>query len=329
MASLSRSQRLMASEPASSASSAASAASSITSWSPVAAAAAAATRIRTSRSPDARGSAAASVASGGCGHRRPRSRSQDVGDGLLGWHYGSYRHARDQAQDARPDGDTMRLAARPVRPMRFGIFYEHQNPRPWEGERDEHRLLKDALDQIEIADRAGFDYVWEVEHHFLEEYSHSSAPEVFLAAASQRTENIRLGPRHRAAPTRREPPRPRGRAGGHARPGVRRQARLRHRRVVLGGGAGRLPRGPRAQARDVGGRDRRDHPHVRRGAVRRLGVRVHPDAAPQRGAQAAPAAPPAAVGRLQPPRDDPLRRPQRHRRPLVLVRRARGRRLRG
>ncbi len=77
--------------------------------------------------------------------------------------------------------------------MRFGIFYEHQNPRPWEGERDEHKLLKDALAQIEIADRAGFDYVWEVEHHFLEEYSHSSAPEVFLAAASQRTENIRLG----------------------------------------------------------------------------------------------------------------------------------------
>ncbi len=31
------------------------------------------------------------------------------------------------------------------------------------------------------------------EHHFLEEYSHSSAPEVFLAAVSQRTENIRLG----------------------------------------------------------------------------------------------------------------------------------------
>jgi len=77
--------------------------------------------------------------------------------------------------------------------MRFGIFYEHQNPRPWEGERDEHKLYKDALDQVELADRAGFDYAWEVEHHFLEEYSHSSAPEVFLAAASQRTENIRLG----------------------------------------------------------------------------------------------------------------------------------------
>ena len=77
--------------------------------------------------------------------------------------------------------------------MRFGIFYEHQNPRPWEDERSEHALLRNALDQIELADRLGFDYVWEVEHHFLEEYSHSSAPEVFLAAASQRTERIRLG----------------------------------------------------------------------------------------------------------------------------------------
>jgi alkanesulfonate monooxygenase SsuD/methylene tetrahydromethanopterin reductase-like flavin-dependent oxidoreductase (luciferase family) len=77
--------------------------------------------------------------------------------------------------------------------MRFGIFYEHQIPRPWEDARSEHQVLKDALEQIEIAERAGFDYVWEVEHHFLEEYSHSSAPEVFLAAASQRTERIRLG----------------------------------------------------------------------------------------------------------------------------------------
>jgi len=76
--------------------------------------------------------------------------------------------------------------------MKFGIFYEHQLPRPWD-EESEHRLLKDALEQVELADRVGFDYVWEVEHHFLEEYSHSSAPEVFLAAASQRTTRIRLG----------------------------------------------------------------------------------------------------------------------------------------
>ncbi|MDX1384133.1 MAG: LLM class flavin-dependent oxidoreductase [Thermoanaerobaculia bacterium] len=76
--------------------------------------------------------------------------------------------------------------------MKFGIFYEHQLPRPWNAD-SEHRLLKDSLEQIALADRLGYDYAWEVEHHFLEEYSHSSAPEVFLAAASQRTENIRLG----------------------------------------------------------------------------------------------------------------------------------------
>src|SRR5437763_1865755 len=52
---------------------------------------------------------------------------------------------------------------------------------------------RNALEQSELADRLGFDYVWEVEHHFLEEYAHSSAPEVFLAAASQRTKRIRLG----------------------------------------------------------------------------------------------------------------------------------------
>jgi alkanesulfonate monooxygenase SsuD/methylene tetrahydromethanopterin reductase-like flavin-dependent oxidoreductase (luciferase family) len=76
--------------------------------------------------------------------------------------------------------------------VKFGIFYEHQLPRPWT-EDSEYRLLQQSLDQIELADQLGYDYAWEVEHHFLEEYSHSSAPEVFLAAASQRTKNIRLG----------------------------------------------------------------------------------------------------------------------------------------
>jgi alkanesulfonate monooxygenase SsuD/methylene tetrahydromethanopterin reductase-like flavin-dependent oxidoreductase (luciferase family) len=76
--------------------------------------------------------------------------------------------------------------------MKFGIFYEHQLPRPWDDD-SEHTLLHDALEQCELADRLGIDYVWEVEHHFLEEYSHSSAPELFLAAVSQRTRRIRLG----------------------------------------------------------------------------------------------------------------------------------------
>src|SRR5437899_7076950 len=75
--------------------------------------------------------------------------------------------------------------------MEFGIFYEHQLPRPWTDGAEERRI-RDALEQVELADRLGIGYAWEVEHHFLEEYSHSSAPEVFLAAASQRTRRIRL-----------------------------------------------------------------------------------------------------------------------------------------
>jgi alkanesulfonate monooxygenase SsuD/methylene tetrahydromethanopterin reductase-like flavin-dependent oxidoreductase (luciferase family) len=77
--------------------------------------------------------------------------------------------------------------------VKFGIFYEHQLPRPWTETRNDRVLMEEALAQVETADRLGFDYVWEVEHHFLEEYSHSSAPEVFLAAASQRSKQIRLG----------------------------------------------------------------------------------------------------------------------------------------
>lgn len=76
--------------------------------------------------------------------------------------------------------------------MKFGVFYELQLPKPWL-EDSEFELFNNALTQIELADKLGFDYAWEVEHHFLEEYSHSSAPEVFLGAASQRTKNIRLG----------------------------------------------------------------------------------------------------------------------------------------
>jgi alkanesulfonate monooxygenase SsuD/methylene tetrahydromethanopterin reductase-like flavin-dependent oxidoreductase (luciferase family) len=76
--------------------------------------------------------------------------------------------------------------------MKFGIFYELQLPRPWRGD-GELKLYQDALAQLELADRLGYDFAWEVEHHFLEEYSHSPVPEAFLGAASQRTKNIRLG----------------------------------------------------------------------------------------------------------------------------------------
>ncbi len=76
--------------------------------------------------------------------------------------------------------------------MKFGCFVELQHPRPWDPG-SEHKLIHESLEQIVLADRLGLDCVWEVEHHFLEEYSHSSSPEVFLAAAAARTKNIRIG----------------------------------------------------------------------------------------------------------------------------------------
>jgi alkanesulfonate monooxygenase SsuD/methylene tetrahydromethanopterin reductase-like flavin-dependent oxidoreductase (luciferase family) len=75
--------------------------------------------------------------------------------------------------------------------MKFGIFYEHSVSRPWTAI-SEWRVYHQALEQISLADELGFDQVWEVEHHFLEEYSHSSAPEVFLAAAAAQTKNIHI-----------------------------------------------------------------------------------------------------------------------------------------
>jgi len=75
--------------------------------------------------------------------------------------------------------------------MKFGLLYEMETPRPWHA-LSEYNTYWQALAQIELADRIGIDYVWEVEHHFLEEYSHSPAPEVFYGAVTQRTRNIRI-----------------------------------------------------------------------------------------------------------------------------------------
>jgi alkanesulfonate monooxygenase SsuD/methylene tetrahydromethanopterin reductase-like flavin-dependent oxidoreductase (luciferase family) len=76
--------------------------------------------------------------------------------------------------------------------MKFGVFHELSVGKPWTPEA-ESIVYHNALEQVEVADRLGFDQAWAVEHHFLEEYSHCSAPEMFLAAAAARTERIRLG----------------------------------------------------------------------------------------------------------------------------------------
>jgi alkanesulfonate monooxygenase SsuD/methylene tetrahydromethanopterin reductase-like flavin-dependent oxidoreductase (luciferase family) len=76
--------------------------------------------------------------------------------------------------------------------MRFGVFYELQLPKPW-AEDSELRLVQEAIEQVQLADRIGIDHAWAVEHHFLDEYSHCSASEVFLSALAAKTERIRVG----------------------------------------------------------------------------------------------------------------------------------------
>jgi alkanesulfonate monooxygenase SsuD/methylene tetrahydromethanopterin reductase-like flavin-dependent oxidoreductase (luciferase family) len=76
--------------------------------------------------------------------------------------------------------------------MKFGLFYEISIPRPWTRE-TERTVYNNCLEQVKLADELGFDHVWAVEHHFLEEYSHCSAPELFLTACAVLTKRIQVG----------------------------------------------------------------------------------------------------------------------------------------
>jgi alkanesulfonate monooxygenase SsuD/methylene tetrahydromethanopterin reductase-like flavin-dependent oxidoreductase (luciferase family) len=82
--------------------------------------------------------------------------------------------------------------------MEFGIFNSLYCPKQaYEGVSDpemvEHRRLVDEVEWTKAADRNGFKYTWATEHHFLEEYSHLSANEVFLSYMAGVTENIHMG----------------------------------------------------------------------------------------------------------------------------------------
>ncbi len=76
--------------------------------------------------------------------------------------------------------------------MKFGLLYEIEVPRPWQKD-SLYNGFWEALEQVKVAEEAGFDSVWSVEHHFLDQFSVASAPEIWLAAVAQHTERIRIG----------------------------------------------------------------------------------------------------------------------------------------
>lgn len=76
--------------------------------------------------------------------------------------------------------------------MRISLLFEAQRPEPDHLDYD-HLVIKETLDQVTLADQAGFSTAWLTEHHFLRTFSHSPHQDLLLAALSQRTTNIRLG----------------------------------------------------------------------------------------------------------------------------------------
>ena len=76
--------------------------------------------------------------------------------------------------------------------MKFAMFYEIPVAKPW-GPRSEYEAYQNTIEQAKLGDRMGFHSFWTVEHHFLDEYSHCSNPEVLYGHLSAVTKNLRIG----------------------------------------------------------------------------------------------------------------------------------------
>ncbi|MDQ1736090.1 MAG: hypothetical protein QOH56_2341 [Pseudonocardiales bacterium] len=76
--------------------------------------------------------------------------------------------------------------------MDYGLLFEMGIPKPWTAT-TEATAYWNSIEQVKVAEQSGFTHAWAVEHHFREEFSHMGAPEIWLAAAAQHTETIRLG----------------------------------------------------------------------------------------------------------------------------------------
>ena len=84
--------------------------------------------------------------------------------------------------------------------MKLDLLYEFQpKVKPWPkphpyGQRDaEQRTYYEAIEEIQFADKLGFNTVWCVEHHFRDGRSACPTPEAVLGGLALTTEHIRLG----------------------------------------------------------------------------------------------------------------------------------------
>jgi alkanesulfonate monooxygenase SsuD/methylene tetrahydromethanopterin reductase-like flavin-dependent oxidoreductase (luciferase family) len=79
--------------------------------------------------------------------------------------------------------------------MEFGFFSTCFVPEPEmkASPSAEHEWIMKNIDLACEVEKYGIKYVWAPEHHFLYEYSHAPAPEVFLSFVAARTQKIHVG----------------------------------------------------------------------------------------------------------------------------------------
>ncbi len=76
--------------------------------------------------------------------------------------------------------------------MKLDIFSEIQK-RDCDANGGFGQLLAESIEQARVADEAGFDCWWEVEHHCTPDFSYSSCPELILEAIALNTKRLRVG----------------------------------------------------------------------------------------------------------------------------------------
>ncbi len=76
--------------------------------------------------------------------------------------------------------------------MKFALFYEIPVPLPWTKGK-EMAAIQNVVEQVVFGEEMGFDSFWTVEHHFLDEFSHCSNPEILYGAVAALTSRLRIG----------------------------------------------------------------------------------------------------------------------------------------
>ena len=76
--------------------------------------------------------------------------------------------------------------------MKLDVFSEIQK-RDCDANGGFAKLLEESIEQARVADEAGFDCWWEVEHHCTPDFSYSSCPELILEAIALNTKRLRVG----------------------------------------------------------------------------------------------------------------------------------------